>query len=83
VIGQKDTGSDITKGCAVAARDYPAVVRGLPMSLDELRATLVALAPGKCAGIHHDVYAELFPPGEPDENARAACSRSQSRSVAG
>ena len=43
------------------------------MSLDELRATLVALAPGKCAGIHHDVYAELFPPGEPDENARAAC----------
>lgn len=43
------------------------------MSLDELWATLVALAPGKCAGIHHDVYAELFPPGEPDENARAAC----------
>lgn len=43
------------------------------MSLDELRATLAALAPGKCAGIHHGVYADLFPPGEPDENARAAC----------
>ena len=43
------------------------------MSLVELRVTLAALAPGKCAGIHHDVYAELFPPGEPDENARAAC----------
>ena len=43
------------------------------MSLDELTATLVALSPGKCAGIQHDVYAELFPPGEPDENARAAC----------
>jgi hypothetical protein len=43
------------------------------MSLDELRATLIALPAGKCAGIHHDVYAELFPPGEPDVNARAAC----------
>lgn len=43
------------------------------MSLEELRATLVALAPGKCAGIHHDAYADLFPPGEPDKNARAAC----------
>jgi hypothetical protein len=43
------------------------------MSLDELRATLTALPAGKCAGIHHDVYAELFPPGEPDESARAAC----------
>jgi hypothetical protein len=44
-----------------------------PMSLDELRATLIALPAGKCAGIHHDLYAELFPPGEPDESARAAC----------
>jgi hypothetical protein len=44
------------------------------MSLEELRAILVTLAPGKCAGIHYDVYAELFPPGEPDQNARVACS---------
>jgi hypothetical protein len=43
------------------------------MSLDELKATLIALSAGKCAGIHHDVYAELFPPGEPDEKARADC----------
>jgi len=43
------------------------------MNLEELRATLVALTPGNCAGIHHDVYAELFPPGEPDENAPATC----------
>lgn len=28
---------------------------------------------GKAAGIHHDVYAELWPPGEPDQRARAAC----------
>lgn len=43
------------------------------MSLEELRDALTALEPGQCAGIHHDVYADLFPPGEPDENARAAC----------
>ena len=43
------------------------------MSLDELRATLTALPAGKCAGIHYEVYAQLFPPGEPDENARARC----------
>ena len=43
------------------------------MSLDELKATLVALPSGQCAGIHYDAYTELFPPGEPDENARARC----------
>ena len=43
------------------------------MTVDELRATLTNLQPGKTAGIHHDIYAELFPPGEPDEGARAAC----------
>jgi len=25
------------------------------------------------AVIHHDAYADLFPPGEPDTNAREAC----------
>jgi hypothetical protein len=44
-----------------------------PMSLDELMATSTALPAGKCAGIHHDIYGELFPPGEPDEDARAVC----------
>jgi hypothetical protein len=24
-------------------------------------------------GIHHDLFAMLFPPGEPDEQARADC----------
>lgn len=43
------------------------------MNLDELRVQLLALQAGQMAGIHHDVYADLFPPGEPDENARAAC----------
>lgn len=43
------------------------------MTLDELAAVLKDLPPGKSAGIHHDVYAELWPPGEPDQNARAQC----------
>jgi hypothetical protein len=43
------------------------------MILDDLKAKLANLKPGQMAGIHHDVYANLFPPGEPDENARAAC----------
>lgn len=43
------------------------------MDLEELRRMLAALEPGKMAGLHRDVYADLFPPGEPDERARAAC----------
>ena len=43
------------------------------MTLDELRQELVALPKGKYAAIRYDHYAVLFPPGEPDENARAAC----------
>jgi hypothetical protein len=43
------------------------------MNMDELKTTLLTLSAGQCAGIHHDVYAEMFPPGEPDERARAAC----------
>jgi hypothetical protein len=42
------------------------------MTREELRTTLISLEPGKAAGLHHEVYAELFPPGEPDETARAA-----------
>ena len=41
------------------------------MTREELKATLTSLEPGKAAGLHHEVYAELFPPGEPDETARA------------
>jgi hypothetical protein len=43
------------------------------MTLDDLSKALAKLQPGQTAGIHKDVYADLFPPGEPDENARARC----------
>ena len=48
-------------------------------NLEELKATLIGLQPGKAAGLHHEVYAELFPPGEPDESAKkAACELAKS-----
>jgi len=43
------------------------------MTLDELGKTLDKLQPGGRSGIHHHVFAELFPPGEPDDAAREAC----------
>ena len=43
------------------------------MTLDDLAEALVLLQPGQAAGINKDAYADLFPPGEPDENARARC----------
>lgn len=43
------------------------------MTLDELSEHLRGLKAGQKAGLHHDVYAELFPPGEPDEGARGRC----------
>jgi len=43
------------------------------MTIDDLKAQLQALSQGKMACIHHDAYASLFPPGEPDEGARKAC----------
>ena len=42
------------------------------MTREELRTILIDLEPGRAAGLHHAVYAELFPPGEPDQTARAA-----------
>jgi hypothetical protein len=45
------------------------------MTLEELGKTLDELKPGGCAGIQHDVFADLFPPGEPDARAREACLR--------
>jgi hypothetical protein len=44
-----------------------------PMTVEELRKILEGLMPGGTAGIHYDTYADLFPPGEPDLRARAAC----------
>lgn len=40
---------------------------------EDIAEQLSALAPGKAAGISYEVYADLWPPGEPSEDARAAC----------
>jgi hypothetical protein len=45
------------------------------MTLEDLKATLSSLPAGKAAGINHDVYAHLFPPGEPDQRARETCAK--------
>jgi hypothetical protein len=44
-------------------------------TLDELKATIEAMAAGKYASIPYDLYADLFPPGEPDDDARGKCYR--------
>ena len=41
-------------------------------TLSDLGAALKALAPGMALCMHHDLFADLFPPGEPDDNARGA-----------
>lgn len=41
------------------------------MTLGEFGSTLRQLTPGKAAHVPYDIYEELFPPGEPDQNARA------------
>ncbi len=41
--------------------------------IDELRSTLQALRPGECAEINYKAYGLAFPPGEPNEGARAVC----------
>jgi hypothetical protein len=43
------------------------------MTLAELGTRLNEMRPGQFAAIHHDLFADLFPPGEPDDNARTAC----------
>jgi hypothetical protein len=42
-------------------------------TLKELGEQLDRLTPGKCAGIHHDVFALFFPPGASNPDAREAC----------
>jgi hypothetical protein len=44
------------------------------MTLEELGKTLDEMKPGNFAAIHHDLFADLFPPGEPDDHAREACN---------
>jgi hypothetical protein len=43
------------------------------MTLEELGETLDDMEPGKFARIDHDLFADLFRPGEPDDGARDAC----------
>jgi hypothetical protein len=43
------------------------------MTLDELKTKLAEMVPGNYAAIHYDLYADFFPPGEPDQRAREAC----------
>jgi hypothetical protein len=45
------------------------------VDINDLAAVLDRLEPGKYASIHHSFYADLFPPGEPSEDARAACHK--------
>ncbi len=48
------------------------------MTRSELESQLRALSSGEELGLSFDVYADMFPPGEPDENARQACYTWQS-----
>jgi hypothetical protein len=41
-----------------------------PKTLDELRTELATLPWDHAIGVPYDVFALLFPPGEPDERAR-------------
>jgi len=44
-----------------------------PMTLEELGEILDGLAANETVRIHHDLFRDLFPPGESDDNGRAAC----------
>jgi len=41
------------------------------VTLYQFRITLTELAPGQAAHVPYDIYEKLFPPGEPDQDARA------------
>ncbi len=42
-------------------------------NLDKLAGALAELKRGQWASIHYDLFATLFPPGEPYDMARGAC----------
>jgi hypothetical protein len=52
------------------------------MNLDDLGDKLAALNPGDLAEVPYDVYALLFPPGEPDDNARMRHTILRKRTIA-
>ncbi|HUO00343.1 MAG TPA: hypothetical protein VMU69_29450 [Bradyrhizobium sp.] len=39
------------------------------MTLEEFGKTLDDMEPGNFAAVHHDLFADLFPPGETDASA--------------
>ncbi len=39
-------------------------------TIGDLRAEIAACPQGGAVGVPYDTYADLFPPGEPDEGAR-------------
>jgi hypothetical protein len=45
------------------------------VTLEEFSEELKAVKVGQYAQMSHDVYAELFPPGEPDQGARDRCAK--------
>jgi hypothetical protein len=45
----------------------------LSMTLNQLKEILTGLRTGDRACISYDIYGVLFPPGEPDVDARARC----------
>jgi hypothetical protein len=44
------------------------------MTIEELRVALVEMKAGQRSGISREEYAELFPPGAQDEQARLSCN---------
>jgi hypothetical protein len=42
-------------------------------TLEDLALSLSELGEDKYVSISYEVFSELFPPGEPDDDARAAC----------
>jgi hypothetical protein len=42
-------------------------------TLEDLAISLGELGENEYASIRYEAFAELFPPGEPDDDARAAC----------
>ncbi len=44
------------------------------MTLDDFSDTLREVEPGKGARVPYEIYAMLFPPGEPDQRARGAAA---------
>lgn len=43
------------------------------VTLDDLTTQLRDMPKGKYAHIPYEIYEQLWPPGEPDQRARAAC----------